>query len=313
MSVDSELRSAEVMLGVDLTRLRDWWRSPIQDGHSLDGLCEHQRAAKLVTQGLKEVLLLRNHRFVGNIVREHLRFAARLPDEPYAEPTFAVPFWLIFLQQAAQAVFDWTAIRDEVPAKVRGDFVNQAWNSGRLYIGDGFPKAAVEIWRRLAGEFTATHQRAIEAFRTAEGDFERACALAAELQLACPAAPPQLTTEGFAAAVLSWRNSVLRGALDELFWQAQRPGLERVTFAPGADMKRRAQVKALLRSCDKHCSPDLLDCESLAAEAFVRMHGCAAHVIAKAEARDAGEERTPDFINSLILWSPPSVIDDQKT
>lgn len=152
MSVDSELRSAEVLLGIDLTRLREWWRSPIQDGCSLDSLCEGQRAARLVTQGLQQTILLRNHRFAGKIVIEQLRFAARLPDEPDATPTFALPFWMIFLQQAAKTVLHWTAICDEVPAELRAEFVKQAWNCGAVHIAAGFPKAALEIWRRLADE-----------------------------------------------------------------------------------------------------------------------------------------------------------------
>ncbi|HVX56197.1 MAG TPA: hypothetical protein VHA37_00565, partial [Candidatus Saccharimonadales bacterium] len=44
-----------------------WWHSPIQDGESLDKVCENQQAAKLLTQGLQRVLLLRDHRLVGSI------------------------------------------------------------------------------------------------------------------------------------------------------------------------------------------------------------------------------------------------------
>ncbi|HVX90828.1 MAG TPA: hypothetical protein VHC20_04330 [Candidatus Paceibacterota bacterium] len=290
MSVGSELWSAEVMLGVDLTRLRYWWHSPIQDGDSLDKVCENQQAAKLLTQGLQRVLLLRDHRLVGSIVREQLRFAARLPDEPNADPTFAAPFWLIFLQQAAQTVLQWAAMCDEVPAELRADFVTQAWDGGAVQIAAGFPKAALEIWKRRFHEITGRHQRRTEAFPAAERDFASARALAAELGIASPAAPTSLTTEAYESAVESWRSSVLREALDRLFWQAQRPGLERVTFAQGAEKKRRARVKALLRSCDKQSSPDLLDHESLAEEAFVRIHSCLPSTIAESEERDAGQE-----------------------
>ena len=98
--------------------------------------------------------------------------------------------------------------------------------------------------------------------------------LRTELGIASSAAPWPLTTEPYELAVQSWRNSVLREVLDELFWKAQKPGLERVRFPRGAEKKRRARINALLRSCDKHSSPDLIDRESLAEEAFVRIHGC---------------------------------------
>lgn len=305
MSVDSEFRSVEVLLDIDLTRLRKWWRSPIQDGCSLDNLCENQQAARLVTQGLQQAILLRNHRFARKILMEQLRFAARLPDEPDATPTFSLPFWLIFLQQAAQTVSYWTAICEEVPAELRAEFVKQAWSCGAAHIAAGFPITALEIWRRIADECTETHKRAIEEFRAAEEDFARACSLAAELGIVSPAVPAPLTTEAYASAVLSWRNSVLRGALDKLFWQAQRPGLERVTSGRGAGKKGRDRVKALLRSCDRQSSPDLLDHESLAEEAYVRIHGCLSTII-NAEEQDFGQERASDFFSSSILCSPRS-------
>jgi hypothetical protein len=306
MSVDSELRSAQVMLGVDLTRLREWWRSPLQDGLSLESLCENQQAAKVVTQGLQQVVLLRSHRFAGKIVREQLRFAAHLPDEPDAEPTVPLPFWMMFLQQAAQTLSHWTAICDEVPAELRAEFVKQAWNCGVVHIAGGFPNATLEIWKRIAGELKETHEREIEAFRAAKRDFASACALATELGIASPAVPASLTIEAYESAVQSWRNSVLREALDNLFWQAQRPGLERATFARGAEKRRRARVKALLRSCDKHSSPDLLDHESLAEEAFARIHDGLPPTVEASGQRGTGQDLASEFYGPFVLNSPSS-------
>lgn len=305
MSIDSELRSAEVLLDIDLTKLRKWWRSPIQDGCSLENLCENQQAARIVTQGLQQAILFRNHRFARNIVIEQLRFAARLPDEPDATPTLSLPFWITFLQQAAQTVSHWTAICDEISAELRAEFVKQAWSCGAVHIAAGFPMAALETWRRLADELTEAHKRAMEEFRAAEGEFARACSLATEFGIAPPAVPAPLTTEAYASAVLSWRNSVLREALDELFWQAQRPGLERIASARGSGKKRSDRVKALLRSCDRKSSPNLLDHESLAEVAYVRIHDCLSTII-EAEERGPCQEPASDSVSSSILCSPRS-------
>jgi hypothetical protein len=293
MSVDSELWSTEVMLGIDLCRLREWWLAPIQDGYSLDSICENQQAGRIVTQGLQQILLLRNHRFAGNIVREHLQFAAHLPDDPYSEPTFVLPFWMIFLRQAAQTVHHWIAMYDQMPAALHAEFVTEAWYPGIAFIAAGFPNAAVETWTRIAAELKESHKRQAEAFRSAEQSLASACALAKELGIKQPDLPEPLMAEACESAVQSWRTSVLRETLEVLFWQAQKPGLERTTLVQGAGKKRRSRLHGLLRSCDKHVTPDLLDHESLAEEAFARVRDCSPPAFTTCEQPECGWSLEP--------------------
>jgi hypothetical protein len=230
----SELRQLEI-LGPgagSLAAVKAWWLEPVHGRSSLQDLCGSSVAATHLEQGLNEAS--HAYRKYPELIGGYLKFAGACVLNTSRCGDFAMPIWLDWIDQTAEAVRVWHGqISAMAGQRLREEFETMAWEAGIAQIRAGRSRVAHRIWRESGQRVLDAANAKSLAIQLATRDFELAADLAAMIGVASPNAPMAFDDDGELMRSLDrWWAEIAEPAIDRLYWDAQLPFLSRARNQP---------------------------------------------------------------------------------
>ncbi len=210
-----------------LSDVRDWWVAPIIGSSSLEFACADSCGAIRLEQGLIEATrAFRDH---SELIRKYFRFACDCVLCRAPAPEFALPIWLDWINETAEALRLWHELSMSMPNReLTEEFRKSSWDEGLAHLRAGHARVANRTWREDSERILMAEATRTSNLLMAQEEFEHVVELAATLGLDRPTAPMAFAnSQEVRRRVDQWWKDIGDPAIDRLFWLAHRDPLER--------------------------------------------------------------------------------------